>query len=69
MGLFYTIYKRDVSKGLIKGIYKGNICITQGTNKNHIGLRLKVYSSILGSLYSKTKDPNGNFNSILPINR
>ena len=43
--------------------------MTQGINKNYIGLRPKVCSSILGSLYSKTKDPNSNFNGILPINR
>ena len=69
MGLFYTIYGGNISKGLVRSIYKGSIYITQGTNKNHIGLRPKVYSSILGGLYSKTKDLNGNFNSILFINR
>ncbi len=40
----------------------------QGTNKDHIGLRPKVYNSILENLYSKIKNPNGDFNSILPIN-
>ena len=43
--------------------------MTQGTNENHIGLRLKVCNSILKSLYSKTRNPNSDFNGILPINR
>ena len=43
--------------------------MTWGTSKDHIGLRPKVRGSILGSLYSKTRNPNGDFNGILPINR
>jgi len=69
MGLFYIIYGRDISKGPVGGICKGSVCITQGTSKDHIGLRPKVCGSILESLYSKTKDPNGDFNGILSINR
>ncbi len=63
------MHRRDVSKGLIKGIYKGSIYITWGTNENHIGLRPKVHNSILGSLYSKAKNPNGDFNGISPTDR
>ena len=69
MGLFYTIHGRDISKGLIKGIYKGSICITWGANENHIRSRPKICGSILGSLYNKTRDLNSDFNSILPIDR
>ncbi len=69
MGLLYTIYKGNISRRFIRGIYKGSICTTWGTNENHIGLRFKVHSSILGSLYSKTKDLNGDFNGISPIDR
>jgi len=69
MGLFYTIYQRNVSRRFVKGIYKGSVCITWGTSENHIGLRSKVCGSILESLYSKTKDLNSDFNNILPINR
>ena len=69
MGIFYIIYKRNVNRGLIKGIYKGSIYIIQSTNKNHIGSGPKVHSSILKGLYSKTKNLNNDFNNILPINR
>src|SRR6266571_1884197 len=69
MGLLYTIYRKDVSRRFVKGIYKGNVCITWGTNKDHIGSRPKVRGSILGSLYSKARNPNGDFNNILPTNR
>ena len=69
MGLFCIIYRRNVNRGLIKGICKGNIYMTQSTSKDYIRLRPKVYGSILGSLYSKTRDPNSNFNSILSANR
>ena len=68
MGLLYIIYKRNVSKGLIRGIYKGSIYMTQGISENHIGLRPKIYSSILGNLYSKIRNPNSDFNGILPTN-
>ena len=67
MGLLYIIYRGNVSKGLIGGIYKGSVCITRGANEDHIGSGPKVCNSILGNLYSKTKDLNSNFNSILPI--
>ena len=69
MGLFYTIYRRDISKGLIRGIYKGSVYIIWGTSKDYIGSRFKVRGSILGSLYSKTKNPNSDFNGISPTNR
>ena len=69
MGLFHTIYRKNVSKGFVKGICEGSVCMTQSTSENHIGSRPKVYSSILGSLYSKTKDLNSDFNNILPINK
>ena len=68
MGILYIIYGRDINRGFIGGIYKGNICITWGINEDYIGLRPKVYGSILGNLYSKTRNLNGDFNSILPIN-
>ena len=41
----------------------------QGTSEDHIRLRLEIYSNILGDLYSKVKNLNGNFNGILPIDR
>jgi len=69
VGLFCIVYKRNISKGLIRGIYKGSICITQGTSEDYIRLRPKVYNNILGSLYSKIRDLNGNFNGILPIDK
>jgi len=69
MGLLYTIYRKNVSKGFVKGIYKGNICMTQGTNENYIRSRPKVCGSILGSLYNKTRNLNSDFNGILPANR
>ena len=69
MGLLYIMYKRNVSKGLVRGICERNVYMTQGTSEDHIGLRSKVCGSILGSLYSKTKDLNNNFNSILFIDR
>jgi len=40
-----------------------------GINENHIRSRFKVCGSILGSLYSKAKNLNGDFNGILPIDR
>ena len=43
--------------------------MTQGTNEDYIGSRPKVRGSILRGLYSKTKNLNGDFNGILPINR
>ena len=43
--------------------------MTQGTSKNYIGLRPKVCNNILGDLYSKTKNPNSDFNNILSIDR
>ncbi len=63
------MYKRNVSRGLIKDICEGSICMTWGTSENHIGLRSKVYGSILGDLYSKTGNLNSDFNGILPIDR
>jgi len=69
VGLFYTMYRRNVNKGLVKGICEGSVYITQGTSKDYIGLRPKVYSSILGSLYNKAGNPNGDFNSISFINK
>src|SRR6266702_2839195 len=69
MGLFHTRYKRNVSKGRIGGICEGSVYITQSTNEDHIGSRPKVHNNILGSLYSKTRNPNGDFNGISPINR
>ena len=63
------MYRGDISEGLVRDLYKRSIYTTQGTNENHIGLRFKVYGSILGSLYSKIGDPNSNFNSVLLINR
>jgi len=69
VGILYIIYRGNISKGFIRSIYKGSIYMTWSTSKDHIGSRPKVYGSILGSLYSKTKDLNSNFNSILPTNR
>ena len=63
------MHRKNVSRRLIGGIYEGSICMTQGTSEDHIGLRPKVCGSILGGLYSKTKDLNSNFNSILSINK
>ena len=69
MGLFYIIYQRNVSKGFVGGICEKSIYIIWGTSKNHIGLRFKICGSILGNLYNKTKNPNGDFNSILFIDK
>ncbi len=63
------MYKRDVSRRFIRGIYKGSICTTQGTSKDYIRSRPKVCGNILGNLYGKARNPNGDFNSILPIDR
>ena len=63
------MYRRNVNKGFIRGIYKGSIYITWGTSKNHIGLRLKVCGSILKSFYSKIRNLNGDFNGILFIDK
>ena len=63
------MYRRNVSRGFIRSIYKGSVCMTWGISKDHIGLRSKVCGSILGGLYNKTRNPNGNFNSVLFINR
>src|SRR6266702_8398568 len=63
------MYRENVSKGLVGGIYKGSIYMTQGTSEDHIRSRPKVCSSILGSIYSETKNLNSDFNSILSINR
>jgi len=68
VGLFYIIYKKNVSRGFIRGICKGNVYITQSTSENHIRSRPKVCNSILGSLYGKAKNLNGDFNGISPIN-
>ena len=68
MGIFYIIYQGNISRGFVKGIYKGSVCMIWGTNKDYIRLISKVYNSILGGLYSKTKNPNGDFNGISPIN-
>ena len=43
--------------------------MTWGISENHIRLKPKVCGSILGSLYNKTRDLNGDFNSISPIDR
>ena len=43
--------------------------MTWGTNEDYIGLRFKICSSILGGLYSKTRNLNSNLNGILPIDR
>ena len=43
--------------------------MTWGTNENHIGSRPKVRDGILGNVYSEIRNLNGDFNSILPINR
>ena len=63
------MYRRDVSRESIGSICEGSVCTTWGTSENHIRLRPKVCSSILGSLYSKTRNPNSDFNGILSINR
>ena len=62
------MYRRNVSKGLIGGIYKRSVYIIWGTSKDYIKLRPKVRGNILGSLYGKTRNPNSNFNGISPIN-
>ena len=69
MGILYIIYRRDVSKGFVKDVYEGSIYTTWGTNKDYIGLRPEVCNSILGNIHSKTRDLNGDFNSILFVNR
>jgi len=69
VGLLYTVYKGNISRKSIKGIYKGSIYMTQSTNKDYIRSRPKVHGSILGGLYSKTRNPNSNFNSVPPTNR
>ena len=63
------MYRRDVSRGFIGGICEGSVCMIWGTSEDYIGLRPKVCGSILGSLYGKAKDLNGDFNSILPTDR
>ncbi len=68
MGLLYIMYRGNISRGLIRGLYKGSICTIWGTNEDHIRLRPKVRSSILGSLYGKAKDLNNNLNGISPTN-
>ena len=69
MGLLYIIYQRNVSRRFVKGIYKGSICIVWGINESYIRSRPKVYGNILGSFYSKTKNPNSDFNGILFIDK
>jgi len=63
------MYRGDISEGLVRDLYKRSIYTTQGTNKNYIGLRPKVHGNILESIYSKAKNPNGNLNNILPIDK
>ena len=63
------MYRKDVSKGPVGNICERNVCTTRGTSENYIGLRPKVRGSILGGLYSKTREPNSDFNGILFINR
>ena len=62
------MHKNNVSKGFIKGLYKGNICKTQNTNENHIKPKPKICISILGNIYNKTKNISNNVNNILLIN-
>ena len=69
MGMFYIIYRKDVSRGVVGDLYQGSVHKIQGTNENHIGLRPKIYVSILGNVYSKTKDMSSNINSIPLINK
>ena len=69
MGILYIMYRRDISRGFIRSLYKGSVYTTQGTSENHIGLRPKIHGSILGSLYNKTRDLNSDFNSILSANK
>ncbi len=63
------MYRKDISRRFVRGIYKGSVYTTQGTSEDYIGLRPKVHGSILGSLYGKAKNLNGNFNGILPIDK
>ena len=44
-----------------------SVCKTQSTSKDYIRLGFKVCISILGMLYSKTKNINNDINSILFI--
>jgi len=39
------------------------------TRQNYIGQRPEIYSSILGNLFSRTKNLNSNINSILSVDR
>ena len=63
------MYKRDVNRRFVRGIYEESICMTWGTNEDYIGLKPKVCGSILGSLYSKIRNLNNNFNGISPTDR
>src|SRR6266702_1571445 len=69
MGVLYTMHRGDIGKGFIRNVYQGDIYKTWGNNKNHIGSRPEIYVSILGSIYSKTKDISNDVNSILSTNR
>ena len=68
MGILYIIYKGDVSRKSIKDLCQRSVYKTQGTNEDHIGLRPKVCISVLGILYSKTKNIDNDINSIPSIN-
>ena len=39
MGLFYIMYKGNVSRRLVRSLYKGSVYITWGTSKGYIRLR------------------------------
>ncbi len=63
------MYGGDISRGFVGSICQRNICKTWGTSKDYIELRPKICVSILGSIYSKTRDMNSDVNGILSINR
>ena len=69
MGILCIMHKRNVSKRFIGDLYKGSVCKTWSTSQNHIGPRFKICVSILGSIYSKTKNISNNVNSILFANK
>ena len=43
--------------------------MTWGASEDYIRSRPQVRGSILGGLYNKIRNPNGNFNNILPIDK